>query len=238
MGDEILNIYFDTYIKFYQLIFISTVMKSSTLIALLLLLSAVTPALSQLKAKADNGREVILKSDGTWTYLDGNASTSAGASFDYSCDNVGKAENDRVTGGIYGTTKVPFTINDENGNVKMKVSVVRMGNGLDITFDAPSAGCIKKNEPSYILFKDGSNNKQVNNADYNCDGKFRIYLGDGAYASTNYKRFTKKKLDTIRIIGEGGIVEHNFNEHESKLLQSIVQCLGKDLVGRWPGDKE
>ncbi|HMM18339.1 MAG TPA: hypothetical protein PKC47_12540 [Petrimonas sp.] len=150
-------------------------MKKKTLLVLFLVLSSVY-AFPQLKATTQDGREILLKEDGTWSFVE--EPIEKGSSVNLQCEDLITKEIDKVTGKSNISAKDPLIISNKDDD---KLSILFLKGDKNVIIVAVQAigasRCIDDDNKINILFRDGTRLELRNNGKFNCDAMNTQYFG-------------------------------------------------------------
>lgn len=195
---------------------------------LILIMISTSVGFSQVLATTKDGKEVILKEDGTWSYSEAAPAVTDQSSkdFDYSCMNIIETTTDKMTGDTVDALSENIIVSDDGGKTGFAVMPYRYAKAAVLAFKVlGDAGCIDDDSKMHILFRDGSRTEIVNNGKFNCDGKFTVIMGSHFGNLKVVLTLVEKQIDAIRVSGTSGKVERSLSEHQSRLLQKSLECL-------------
>ena len=197
-----------------------------TFALLTILLIFTSQVFGQVKTINKDGKAIILNDDGTWRYDDSNSETIP--SLD--CSDLITTYLDKVTGFTGRASKEPIIVSKDLKNgfrfyliEKNSIFVINL-----TVFGASS--CIDETNKMNILFRDGTRLEFINNADYNCDGKFYLFFG-GLYGRIKLlEQLMTKEIEIMRIGTTQGSVDMDFTSENSLQFMKSLECLSSKKI--------
>jgi len=181
----------------------------------------------------DDGRKIILNTDGTWNYKESIAAEMTPATVTtainntYSCDDLLSYEEDKMTGKTtYGAKESLILSKDGKNGFNILAFKSKKITALSIVVVGASI-CIKETSKANILFRDGTRLELGNRGKFNCNGKFNIYMGGAMGNKKALEEMRSKQIETMRIWTSRGHVQEDFSEDESMKLMTLIDCLSK-----------
>ncbi|MEM6642621.1 MAG: hypothetical protein AAF616_06550 [Bacteroidota bacterium] len=179
---------------------------------------------AQIKATTEKGKDVILKSDGTWEYVE--QANSSGETLSLECADLTKTDTDKMTGKSTTGAKETLIVSEDGGKTGFGIYVFKSQKSIIYSMQAVGAGsCIDDEDKVNILFRDGTRIELSNDAKFNCDAKFTLYFGGIFGKKRELELLTTKEIETMRIWTSKSYVEKDFSNEESKKLMAITACL-------------
>lgn len=200
--------------------------KTTTFLMTLLVMSLVF--CQNQKATTENGKNVILNSDGTWIFDE--ASKTAQKNLDFNdCTNWIKVVEDNVTGKSYTVIKDNLIVSKDGGKKGFAINLMLITKGpIILGIKAIGAGgCIDKGDKINILFTDGSRLELNSDGDFNCKGNVTVYFGDRFGKKKQLIELQTKKIDIIRVWTNNSYVEEKFDNNQAEQFKNVISCLGK-----------
>lgn len=196
------------------------------LIVLLLVLVPVFGWTQNQTAVAENGKKVILKSDGTWKYVEEKSDSIVIESSD--CNSLIKTTTDKMTGKSTTSANNSITLT-EGGKTGLGIFLMKSSGGaIILTIQTVGAGsCIDEGSKINLLFDDGSRLELINDADFNCKGKATVYFGDVFGKTKQLAELQTKKISTMRVWTNDSYVEKDFPEDKKAQFFNVINCLTK-----------
>jgi hypothetical protein len=196
---------------------------------LLMVLITTTIAFGQThKAMTENGKKVILNSDGTWKYAD--TVKIAQTNLDPSdCSNWIKTEEDKVSGKSYTNMKEYLVISNDGGKNGFRINLMLFGsNTIIFSINAAGAsGCIDKGAIINILFTDGTRMELASDGEFNCKNNVTVYFGGLFGKKKELNELIGKKIDIMRVRTRDSYVEQKFEDDQAEQLKNALNCLSK-----------
>ncbi|MCA0429200.1 MAG: hypothetical protein LCH32_01720 [Bacteroidetes bacterium] len=196
---------------------------------LLMVLMTMTFVFGQTqKATTENGKKVILNSDGTWKYAD-TVKTAQTNLDPNDCSNWIKTEEDKVSGKSYTSMKDYLVISQDGGKKGFGINLMLSGNN-SIIFSIKAAGaggCIDKGAKINILFTDGTRMELASDGDFNCKGNATVYFGGVFGKKSQLNELKGKKIDTMRVWTSDSYVEQKFEDDQAEQFKNALNCLTK-----------
>jgi len=197
--------------------------------SLLMVIMAMTFAFGQTqKATTENGKKVLLNSDGTWKYAD-TVKTVQTKLDPNDCSNWISTETDKVDG-ITSTFGKNTLIVSTDGGKKGFVIFMMKGHkcGLILSIQAVGAGsCIDEGAKINILFTDGSRLVLSNDGQFNCKGNSKVYFGGDFGKKSELEELKNKKIQTMRVWTGDIYVEKDFTVDNQEEFFNVINCLTK-----------
>lgn len=194
----------------------------------ILLLAAIS-TFAQTEATTNDGKMVILNSDGTWKYAEiKTVNTEPEDNSD--CSKYISTEVDKVTGKSIVAAKDMLIVSRDGGKNGFGIYVLKSERGSIIfSIQAVGAGsCIDDKNKMNVLFRDGTRLELINDGKFNCDAKYTQYFGGVFGKKKELEMFRTKEVETMRIWTSKSYVEENFTSNQSKELMNVVSCLSND----------
>jgi len=179
-------------------------------------------------ATTDNGKKVILNSDGTWVYA--NTENKTQTNLDPNdCSNWIKTEEDKVSGKSYTGMKDYLIVSKDGGKKGFGIDLLLSGKGSIIfSIKAVGAGsCIDEGNKINILFTDGTRMELASEIDFNCKGNATVYFGDVFGKKSQLNELKTKKIDVMRVWTSDSYVEEKFEPEQSEHFINALNCLTK-----------
>jgi hypothetical protein len=203
-------------------------MKKIATIFLTIILSISFAFGQSQKATTENGKRVILKSDGTWLYADTVKTVQANLDPN-DCTNWIKTTEDKVSGETYTSMKDHLVVSQDGGKKGFGISLMLSGNN-SIIFSIKTVGagsCIDKGAKINILFTDGTRMELASDGDFNCKGNSTVYFGGIFGKKSQLNELKEKKIDTMRVWTSDSYVEQKFEIDQAEQLKNSLNCLLK-----------
>lgn len=200
-------------------------MKKITTAIITLLVLTISVFGQTQKATTENGRKVLLKSDGTWIYQD---STNQQVKLDSSnCSNWIKTTEDRVSGTNFTTIKEYLVISEDGGKTGFGIDLIQSSKkSIIFTIKAVGAkGCIDDNAKVNLLFTDGTRLEIETNSKFNCKGELTTYFGGVFGRSEELNDLSSKKIEIMRVWTSNGYVEQKFKDLHAEKFKNALNCL-------------
>ena len=179
---------------------------------------------AQIKATTEDGKDVILNSDGTWEYVE--QTNSSNESLSLECADLTTTDTDKMTGKSTTGAKETLIVSEDGGKTGFGIYVFKSQKSLIYSIQAVGAGsCIDDEDKANILFRDGTRIELVNDAKFNCDAKFTLYFGGIFGKKRELELLATKEIETMRIWTSDSYVEKDFTNEQSKKLMAITACL-------------
>jgi hypothetical protein len=149
-----------------------------------------------------------------------------------SCANYVSVSFDKISGKNFVSNHDGFFVQNKEGE---KLSILTMGLHRGDEYDAiavnfyiePNIVCVDEGSKINFLFTDGTRCTVLSTNDFNCKGKFEIYLGGALGGGTDYTFFTDKKIEAIRFNSSTKIVDFEFNEKQAVRFSKELKCISK-----------
>lgn len=203
-------------------------MKKIT-ISLLMVLMTMTFAFGQTqKATTENGKKVILNTDGTWKYADTVKTVQTNLDPN-DCSNWIKTEEDKVSGKSYTNMKDYLVISQDGGKKGFRINLMlSSSNSIIFSIKAAGAGgCIDKGAKINILFTDGTRMELASDGDFNCKGNATVYFGGVFGKKSQLNELKVKKIETMRVWKSDSYVEQEFDADQAEQFKNALNCLTK-----------
>lgn len=177
---------------------------------------------AQTQATTNDGKSVLLNSDGTWTLAD----TAKTETLTTECDSYISTEVDKVTGKSSTAAKKTIVVSKDGGKKGFGFFLMNSKNSLIISITvAGASSCIEDDAKMYVLFTDGTRLELINDGKFNCKSKYTQYLGGVFGKDSELELFKHKEIDTIRIWTSKSYVEEGFNKTQREDFKQTVNCL-------------
>lgn len=186
-----------------------------------------TQVFPQLKGTTQDGKEILLNEDGTWTFIE--VPVEKDTSLDLQCEDLIAKEIDKVTGKYTVSAKEPLVISNKDED---KLNFLFVKGDKDIIIMVIQAlgagGCIDDDDKINILFRDGTRLELRNNGKFNCDAMNTQYFGGLFGKKKELTMLREKEIETMRVWTSDGYVEEDFTLEQSTKLRLIMDCLASN----------
>lgn len=174
----------------------------------------------------ENGKKIIVKSDGTWIYSE---STNEIKNDTSDCDNWIITETDKMEGTTSTHAKKNLIVSDDGGKTGFGILLMRHTNNIIVlSIQAVGASsCIDEGAKINILFADGSRLLLNNQSNFNCKGKSTVYFGGLFGNKSELKELRVKKIQTMRVWTSDSFVEKDFTVEDQNEFFNVINCLTK-----------
>ncbi|MHA2010013.1 MAG: hypothetical protein ACXACY_13030 [Candidatus Hodarchaeales archaeon] len=192
---------------------------------ILLLLLITTALFSQEKLKTKDGKTIILHRDYTWEYFyEEKKPESTESTIECDIQQQYDKFNKRT---ILHTKSI---IVSDDGSKGIAIHMQRSDKERDIIFSLrfvhDKVNCIREDDVIEFLFVDGTKFRQKHASKFNCDGDFRIYLGQ-FYKNLNFlNKLCSTKLEALRLTGSSFYTKEIDPLSQEKLLNNF-NCIKK-----------
>jgi uncharacterized protein YjfI (DUF2170 family) len=199
---------------------------------LLIIISVITISLnadSQINAKTEDGKMVLLYEDNSWEYVsdtkEAKESTLIVEPNELSCETLIETTEDKMTGKKTTSAKESLIISKDGKN-GFGIFIMKSGKSIIMSTSVVGSGsCIEDDAIANILFRDGSKLQLTNSGKFNCKGKFTLYMGGGLGNKKALKELKAKEIETLRIWTNKSYVQEDFAAEQSQSLLTILNCL-------------
>lgn len=201
-------------------------MKKITTILMTTLMSATYTFAQTQKATTENGKKVILNTDGTWKYAD--TAKIVQKNIDQNdCSKWVKTEEDEVSGESYTLMKEYLIISKDDGEKGFGINLISSGkNAIILTIKVVGAGsCVDKGSKINILFTDGTRLELASDGAFNCKGNATVYFGDVFGKKKQLADLHKKTIDVMRVWTSDSYVEEKFEVEQAEQFKNSLNCL-------------
>ncbi|KGO94869.1 hypothetical protein [Flavobacterium subsaxonicum] len=177
---------------------------------------------SQTEATTKEGKKVLLNSNGTWAYADGDCNTLT--------------ETKTYAGGkVMSSAKEVISVSSDAGKTGITINIVK-GTGaliLNLGRIEREIFCVSKNAPMSIEFTDGTKLAVKHMGDLNCNGNFSCFLGEQVGTDKELEILKTKKIKKVSIEytdTENGNVkkftkEYTLSADQTEKINKIIKCL-------------
>jgi len=198
----------------------------ATLMAIIIALSFVYG--QTINATTENGKKVILNSDGTWKYAEEEKSTQVILNPN-DCSNWITTEVDEVTGNSFTGIKDYLIVSHDGGKNGFGINIFKSPkSSIIISIKAVGAGsCIDEGDKINILFTDGSRLELASEGSFNCKGNATIYFGGMFRKKSQLNELKTKKIDLMRVWTSDSYVEEQFDSEQADQIINALNCLTK-----------
>ena len=220
-------------------------MLTRTLTLLLLLcISLYTQA--QVIATTEDGKKVVLKSDGTWMSLEDYTKSLTGEApspkakkeekaapvktvtmDDFKCGDVSVERMNTQSQQMEKTLKERMTISEEDDENPFSTTL-RVNGSKTFVWDfniRGQQGCAAQTPTVRLTFKDGSNIRLKVQNDFVCDADISLFLSKGLGNKNDLKALRTKPISVISVEARSGIIEEDLNDEQAAILQKAFNCL-------------
>lgn len=188
----------------------------------LTLFFCVTFSFAQTQATTQDGKNVLLKTDGTWELV----KTTETETLPTECDAYISTEVDKVTGKSSTAARKSIVVSENGGKKGFGFFLMNSKNTLIMSITAVGAsGCIEEDAKMNVLFTDGTRLELVNDGKFNCKSKFTLYFGGSFGGNSELKHFMNKEVEIMRIWTSKSYVEETFTQQQREDLKHTVNCL-------------
>ncbi|TRW25721.1 hypothetical protein FMM05_05730 [Flavobacterium zepuense] len=184
---------------------------------------ATISAVAQTEATTKDGKKVVLNSNGTWAYADGD------------CNLL--TETKTYTGGKTMTSaKEPIKLfDDASAKTGVSLDAIKGSSSLILNFGRIEriAICINKNAPLNLEFTDGTKLVLKHMGELDCKGNFSCFLGEQMNTGKELGVLKSKKIKKVSIEytdTENGAIkkftkDYTLTADQGEKLSKIINCL-------------
>ena len=179
----------------------------------------------QTSAKTKEGKQVILKDDGTW-YYDTTKISEPKISLD--CESLVEVTTDKMTGKVNKSAKKSVIVSSDGGQKGLGIFMFKSTTTGSIIMSIKAVGegsCIDDDNKMNVLFRDGTRLELINNGSFNCKAKFTLYFGGNWGKKKQLEKLRTKEVETMRVWTSRGYVEEDFTKEQSLQLMKTIDCL-------------
>lgn len=190
-------------------------MKLLLILASFFLMISVSVTAQIIETKLPDGKVVLLKPDGTWTYLNPSDNPIG------NCQEY--VETKETFNGFSKSTKSFITASSHGGASEIQTHIYRNQDGASMIFYVKGAsGCISKGNEIVITFSDGSQYVAVSDSDSNCEGKSSfVFLND----TEIFRLLQRKDISKLRVYTLNGYVEETLNQEIADQMNKSLRCI-------------
>lgn len=180
----------------------------------------------QIEATTKEGKKVLLNQDGTWKYVDNEATERKLPDNPNDCSNWIETHEDKVSGNKTIAAKETLVISEDGGKTGFGIYWMLSGKNPILSIQAVGAGsCIDEGAKINILFKDGTRAELINNSKFNCDGNATLYFLGVFGKRPQLEQLTSKKIETLRVWTSKSYVEKNFDDYQAETFMRTGKCI-------------
>lgn len=203
-------------------------MKKITTSLLVVIMSTTFSFGQTQKATTENGKKVILNSDGRWKYAD-TIKTVQTKLDPNDCSNWISTETDKVEGRTATAAKDIIIVSTNGGKKGLGILMMKGSKGGVILVIQPvgASNCIDEGAKINILFTDGSRLVLNNDGKFNCKGMSTVFLGEVYGRKSELEELKIKKIQTMRAWTSDGFVEEDFTVGNQQEFLNVINCLTK-----------
>jgi len=184
---------------------------------------ATISAIAQTEATTKDGKKVVLNSNGTWAYADG--------------DCYLLTHTKTYTGGtIVTSAKDPIKLFDNaSASTGISLAVIEGSSSLILNFGRIEqvVMCIDKNAPMNLEFTDGTKLVLMHMNELDCEGNFSCFLGEQMKTGKELETLKIKKIKKISIEytdTENGLIKKFYKDYtltanQGEKLSKTIICL-------------
>lgn len=178
---------------------------------------------SQVNAITTDGKNVILNSDGTWSFNEIKKTEIE----NIKCEDVISIMNDKMTGKSNVGSKKTIIISKNNGQKGFGLYMLKSERGSFILSITVAGGgmCIDEKNKMNVLFKDGTRFELKNDGYFNCKGQYTQYFGGLFGKKSELEMLRTKQIETIRVWTNNGFIEEDLDSEQSLEVLKTFQCL-------------
>ncbi len=219
------------------------------ILTLLFLLCFSVSIQAQVIATTEDGKKVVLNSDGTWLSLeDYMKSLNGGAPTpkpkgkkeestpaakrvtmaDFKCGEISVERMNTQSQEMEKSLKEEITISEEEEEKKFTTSL-RANKNKTFVWDfriRGQQGCAAQTPMVRVTFQDGSNIRLKVQNDFVCDSDVSVFLSKGLGNKNDLKALKGKPISLISVEARGGIIEEDLTDEQAAILQKAFNCLG------------
>jgi hypothetical protein len=188
----------------------------------LLFLALVAGSLAGTHAVTDDGKDVTLDDNGTWSFTEAPVVLAEEA--EPSCALV-KTQMDEVTGKS-NTFMTPIAVSDDNDTGFIWSLVLgETGTVIWVTQAYGASSCIDKGDKTNILFTDGSRIEMAKHTPFSCDNRSTVFFGIASARQEQLAALSTKSIKTMRVWTHDGYVERSPTTEQAVALRDSFACL-------------
>lgn len=191
---------------------------------------------AQIKATTEDGREVILNKDGTWSYVEETKKKEEKKSKrkevvtppkieTIPCEQVVADQRNQLLGEFKGLQKrLVFSTSTAH---KLSADLRLTSNGTMVWNIKLTGvkGCKEQTPTLFLHFDDDSVEELPVATDFICDDEISIYLVNKRNNKSLFKSLRTKQITRLEIESRRGRISQPVVEEESRVLYSAVGCL-------------
>ena len=201
---------------------------------------------SQTIATTEDGKKVVLKSDGTWVTLEDYAKSLSGESptptakkeasapaekiysmKDFECGEVSIERMNPQSQEMEKSLPEAMLISEEKEQRKFTMNL-RVNRNKTFIWDFSirgQQGCAAQTPQVMVTFKDGSNIKLKVQNDFVCDQDISLFLSKGLGNKNDLKTLRSKPISMISVEARGETIEEDLDGRQAAMLQKAFNCL-------------
>ena len=181
--------------------------------------------IAQTKATTRDGKEVVLNTDGSWSYIE---KPSINSEVSLECSKLISTDIDKMTGKSTTAATETLIISEDSGKTGFGIFAMNSSKSTILVIQAVGAGsCIDDDNKMNILFRDGTRLELINDGKFNCDAKMTLYFKGVFGKKKELEMLTTKEISTIRVWTIKSYVEQDFTPEQSKIFLNTMKCLSE-----------
>jgi hypothetical protein len=144
-----------------------------------------------------------------------------------------RADLDTLSGTLSRSSKENIVISQDGKN-GLTFVILELDKVIIFAITVVGGGdCIDDKNKMTVIFRDGTKVDMLNNAEFNCDGEFEVFLSGSFGSKSQLEMFRSKEIQSVRVETRKStidktrknFVEESFTPEQSKLLMKTVDCL-------------
>jgi hypothetical protein len=143
------------------------------------------------------------------------------------CDKITKTYEDRFTGNKNIAMTKPVT-RSKGGKIEFYFDLQKDTTktyNISVIIHSPDIACTDDERKVNFLFEDGTKYECYNNASYNCEARFFIFLNKYFNHPDLIQYLKKKNLKAIRFAGVSSFYEIDLTKAEAASIKDAAVCL-------------
>ncbi len=185
-----------------------------------------------IEATTEDGRKVLLNSDGTWRYVgeqpsDDKPSVEPPVIGD--CSTYIEMSEDNMTGRVSISAPVKPIVASKDGDNGLVMYWLLLDKTLVLVLKAYGGGCIDDDGLVNFLFRDGSRMELRHNSDFNCDQEADLWFGGMYGKKRELDLLSSKEVAAIRVHTMKSFVQEELSDEQSLDLLNSLKCIKEKM---------
>lgn len=121
--------------------------------------------------------------------------------------------------------KSPVSMMDKNDDRKLDILISLSSKKLLMSLIIIPNLCVDNNAQILILYRDGKRSDVTTHSEFNCKGRFSMFLNRPYSQEITLEKLLEKEIDTIRLYTVSDTYDFELSKEDSFLIKQVLNCL-------------